>query len=66
MRNRLAALSLGAVLGLLPGLMTTMPAAPAPAPEQAKQPPAIYALVYVGFWAAILMAMYRRRIFIGI
>jgi hypothetical protein len=28
--------------------MTTMPAAPAPAPEQAKQPPAIYALVYVG------------------
>ena len=25
-----------------------------------------YALVYVGFWAAILVAMYRRRIFIGI
>jgi hypothetical protein len=47
MRYRLATLSLAAVLCVLPGLMTTMPAAPAPAPEQGK-PPAIYALVYVG------------------
>jgi hypothetical protein len=46
MRYRLAALVLAAVLGLLPGLMTTTPAAPAP-PDRAK-PPAISALVYVG------------------
>jgi hypothetical protein len=49
MRYRLATLSLAAVLCVLPGLMTTMPAAPAPAPETERaKPPAIYALVYVG------------------